>query len=161
MCLNLTNKFSPQVAEEDITVYKVLYKVYEFNEHYHLDWLGDRFKVTVGELLRDSVTYMSPYRYAPYQFGEMYKSVLGEPELDSSDMPHVYNVEEGLHSYANLEDAMEAISGARNEYGVVVKGRIPAGSAYYLGIFNRLFGKDGVGSYASTELILDELVETP
>ena len=150
MCLTLTD-ITPRVAEEDITVYKVLFSMVRVRDHIS--------NMMLKKSLREA-TYMSPYQYAPYELGKRYESVLGKPNVRYDDEGELIdiNLEEGLHTYGNLEDAVSYRNATARHWGtVVVKCRIPKGAEYYEGLFPSLRQGD-VLSYASDTLVLDEVV---
>lgn len=138
MCLTIAGDEKPQIAVEDIVVYKYLYP-----SSIHAD-------------IRDKdvdYSYLSPYYYAPYNIGERYESELASPfHIAYGDW---WVIDQGLHTFEHEKDAWADGGGVSNNI-VVVKCRIPAGASYYKGEFST-----NVSSYASSALILDELVDRP
>lgn len=129
MCLNIQNKFSePLVASEDLVVYKVL-------------------ENTTTEDL-----YLTPFQQTAVSIGSgrTYKSKLSFDRYG--------DVERGLHSFCDLEDARALARIRANIFHQcrfsVCRCLIPKGSKYYVGWFN--FND----SLASDKLTYVEVLET-
>ncbi len=127
-----------QVAEEDISVFKVLrVRHYYVNDAYEAPYFDTEYVF--------NTVYMSElqfrYRYAPD--GE---SVTG------------IRVEEGLHSMATKEGAQNIIDDLKKyetlHKFIICEAKIPAGSLYYLGDFERKGA-----SYASNQLVVLKEIE--
>lgn len=128
MCLDILKSNKDMlVAETDIVVYKFL-------------------KIRSKKLV-------TPYQYMPVEIGETYESKLklrlySDLNLDDEELPDnllVGFVNDGFHSFGRFKDAYAQYSADKGER-VVVKCIIPAGSEYYIGVF------DSVLSYASSNL---------
>jgi len=136
MCLIIKFDSVRQKASEDIICYKVVRNIFT-------DFQPD---------------YRTYYQYSAIEIGKRYNSELSK----SSKMKGCLEVEIGLHTFVNLEDAkafaVERMHIRKTNLNVI-KCHIPKGGSYYEGLFDP-WGKDnGVESYASTALIYDELVE--
>lgn len=114
MCLK--PKESAKIADKDIIVYKLLLKY-------------------------SNEIYLSPYRGAQYKIGKLYTANIRYREriLEECNclIPQTV-IEEGLHAFINhsaasLTSAMVPISGLS-----IVKGVIPKGAMYVLGIGNEI-----------------------
>lgn len=112
MCLDIKKTAKIKTAKEDIICYKYLIK-------------RDDYLTT-------------PFRYAEIKIGETYESTLERCEYSSE----LHVVEEGLHSFANLEDCDKRVCDCEDdadyEYHSLAKCVIPKGSTYYEGVYGRL-----------------------
>ena len=130
MCLIVSER-SHKIAVEDVKCYKV---VELFNEY-------EQGK-TVGYGLR---TFFQDF---PISIGKTYKSELDDPY-------YCMEVEKGLHTFTNFDDAVKFVKGS--QYNVlIVSTTIPKGSFYYEGTFKRMFKY--FKSYASDTLRYDEII---
>jgi hypothetical protein len=199
MCLELKNgSVKPQIAENDIVVYKFLKYGKKFNPEFHRkeftgviknfivkgkistidkrtffctdeirldgakadDKLGYKYswsidgnvksiKVDGVEIIKDGcvldnaeiLAILTPYRDVEIKIGETYKSKL---------IKYYSLIDEGIHSFENLEDAKFLVSFDKNRF--VAKCIIPKGSEYYVGKY------DGYVSYASDTLKYVEIL---
>ena len=170
MCLYIAKDADAQIASEDITVYKVLIKnAVHLGHHYY---------------------YISPYQHKPYEIGFLYSSPISfgeatygihknsywndlfaglkEYEYDTyiDEIPAfaIRTVEQGLHSFASLEDAQHFATLYDSDDVVVMKCTIPAGAAYYEGKWMYdIYPNDKletlyVKNYASSRLRTEEVV---
>lgn len=124
MCLSIfsATRPKPKVAKQDIYVYKFMRVHYEGTS---------------------CVRVESPYQGYPYKMGKTISSRLGQPTHSGF---HLWNVENGLHSFASFATAKKKSDFSDNRYVFVAV--IPAGSSYYVGRFG------GGKSYTSDKLIL-------
>lgn len=133
MCLDLKITATKRTAKKDITCYKYL--------------------VLKNE---NGVSYLqTPYRDCIVSIGEIYQSKL--------EINYYWNcgptkeLNQGLHSFVNLEDARSSHPEYYYEKGensvIYVKCIIPKGTKYYLGQF------DGFPSMASEKLIYLEIIK--
>lgn len=114
MCLRINKHQESEITENDITCYKRL----EYNKHCN--------------------AYITPYMGFRVILGKTYKAEL---RVNTYNRFHD-SVNDGIHSYAHKEDAMN--EKCRDE--VVVKCVIPKGSSYFFGGYNDFEG------YASNQL---------
>ena len=129
MCLEIKKDQQPLTAEADISCYKVV--IYE--ERYY------------------NVEYKTYFKKAIIKLGSTYKSKL---ERNTKYDTYVDSVEMGLHSFIDLESAIDFIDNGNNFYELrVIKCLIPKGSIYYSGSFGYW------DSYASTALKYLEVVD--
>lgn len=132
MCLKTTQDFSI-ITDQDITCYKVMLQYKD------------------GKLL-------SPYKGYQYTLGKEESAVLGHAR---SEFSYGYEVEEGLHTLAHLDEAQSLREKGENEliiYGspeqqdqityVIMECIIPAGSEVYAGSWSL----NSLASYASNKL---------
>ena len=107
MCLYIGNYDVSVIADEDITVYKILRKTYA-NGH-----------------------YLSPYQNFGYELGKENQSKLVRIEYESGKTV----IEEGLHTFVRRDEAQcnITLSGRHSEEYVIVECIIPKGSRYYVG----------------------------
>lgn len=120
MCLSIYNrkgrKPSPQVAEKDIVVYKILTK----RKH----------------SIAKEVTYESPSQYFQYKKGYHYyqEKIKGEGHIDKNgfgiirDYNNTYLIHQGLHAYMDKRSAERQW---HHRGKVIVKMIVPKGSLYY------------------------------
>lgn len=121
MCLDTNQNQIPLIAEEDITVYKLLRNN------------GD------GRLL-------SMYRYMHYQIGEEYTSELKYFTNEYPVEDAIAYVEEGLHSYSSTAIELVQFFAQNSDYNgdiIVVECVVPKGAKYYVGTFG---GYDSIAS---------------
>ena len=136
MCL-YTNKEKPEVAEEDITVYKYVKKVREAS---------------------GKVRLMSPYtEKIEYTEDTLIKDPLFRPTADLTDDGRGefrYEVSYGLHSFGSKEDAVDRakISRYLDAENCVVECVIPKGARYWK-------GGELINYYCSDELYVKGIVE--
>lgn len=99
-----------RTAVNDIQVYKILKE--------RRTWIFNRIK------------YVSPYYNFKYKLNKTYKSRL---ELDSQTRDDVLIIENGLHSFTNLQHAEYYRVAGRPPFvtWVIFKAIIPKGSTYY------------------------------
>ena len=131
MCLKLINGIEPQVATEDIVVYKFV-ESYPNSEKYQ------------GK-------YFTPYRYCEVEIGNTYKSEL----LLAGEIIPVISF--GLHSFGDYENCRKIASyyPSDNYHEHIVKCVIPKGSKYYMGEFETT-----PNCYASDCITYVEIIET-
>jgi hypothetical protein len=132
MCLELKPSFEtielalahpPRIAQNDITVFKVL------------------IPIESGDVC------MSPIRMFRYKLGLLYKVDLRPKPMeinsvylvfaggDTINRPYKLEINEGLHSFANLRAAINFknnIENAQGCYGSIFKCTIPVGSQYFI-----------------------------
>jgi hypothetical protein len=97
-----------------------------------------------GRVLNNAkvLAILTPFQDVEIEIGETYKSKL---------IKYGSSIEEGIHSFENLEDAKRLSS--FDEDRIVVKCIIPKGSEYYVGEYN-----NGYISYASDTLKYVEIL---
>lgn len=134
MCLSLTEKQStPFIAANDIVCYKHLLVSVHENK------------------------YCTPYYKLEVVLNKIYSSILGV--IKDGEAPHVYCVEEGMHSFENITDCEEDMFSCFTDNVIVPEKRaiakciIPKGSEYYKGDF---FSSN---AYASTEIKYLEIID--
>jgi hypothetical protein len=125
---------------------------------YKYSWAIDIYvksiKVDGVEIIKDGcvldnaevLTISTPYQNVEIKIGETYKSKLIKNEL---------LVEDGIHSFKNLEDANYFAGFDKNR--IVAKCIIPKGSEYYIGKYG-YNGYDGFVSYTSDTLKYVEIL---
>lgn len=131
MCLRIEPNQESSVAQEDITVYKVM-----------------RYRRLTGK-------WFSPYRMTKYNLNQFVTSIMQYGHLGAD------TIEAGLHSFATREDAQYLrdlfISTYENyDYHILIC-KIPKGAQYYLGTFRvktseETDGYTDLSSYASNTL---------
>ena len=100
MCL-ITNKKDPYIAAEKITAYKLMYKPIFYI------FLSSYVRVSLWILKIPRFAKMSPKKF---------KRIAD------------YTIEEGLHAYTTLHEAMYS----HNEYNIICEVSIPKGAKYYI-----------------------------
>lgn len=170
MCLYTTVGAASSVAENDIEVYKVVVV------HLHLSMIA-------GTDTRISKTiFKSPYMGYTYNIGDTYSTELGVDTskvasyffgshlmpLASVDggMMRIGIVDEGLHSFASLDDAIAYRNlRAKDEDVAVLRCVIPAGTEFYSGKWAHrtdipgVVGIKVIDSYASAALTVIEEIK--
>lgn len=126
MCLTIESHQLANIAQEDITVWKV----YRKTEKYLLSY----------------------YQEVRTNFGEQPTVEFGI--VDDENDEGYSAVEEGYHSFKNLEDALKFYRTTRTN-NVLIECTIPKGSQYYLGTFGV---RQGYKCYASNNLIVENYV---
>jgi len=121
MCL-VTECRSPNVASEDITVYKVLHKNLSSLHQFFYYELGKVYKVP--ELVVRTVEPHTKVFVADEQAYLRY----GGP--DEWRLPDLIYISEGFHSYTNLNRAVQQCTSFFRY--CIVKCTVPAGSVYFL-----------------------------
>lgn len=134
MCLILYKHSIKTITHTDIVVYKVVIKVVEKS-------IRSFFGITQPKTI-----YRSLYYSFDYLTDLTYCSLLSLSHSPSGKR----TIENGFHSYADLEDAKYN----KLPRGVVVKCIIPAGAEFYEG-----YGLDGTPQYASDKIIIKEEVK--
>ena len=149
MCLHAKN--SIKTADKDIKCYKILQS---------LD--GLRLEVPSFRLNIEKANgneYLTPYLYFPMHLGETY--------TDDEPFFHPYRDINGIadigsdyfHSFATIEDAVEAIGDCEMSGAIVVECVIPEGTKYFEGSMFYSEAKDGVvKTYASKTLKLTNTI---
>lgn len=138
MCLRVENEATVKIAQEDIVCYKVMRK----------SILG----------------LLSPYKQERYNLKELKKAVIGKLELFpifsfyGHDPLQFKAIEEGLHSFMELEEAVAFMGGG--DFYVICSATIPKGSEYYEGRFDivRTLKNNSYKSYVSNQLILQVIL---
>lgn len=137
MCLKINLFKSKKITIKDITVCKVV--IFPLNTY------------------RSGITApITPYRQSVVEFGKLNTSKLERT---------IWNVHMGLHSYSNLEDAIDSIIGLidttywynmlKGDIDIhVYESIIPKGSEYYFGKHHTESGS--YDSYASDKLIITD-----
>ena len=131
MCLSLTkNQTTPIIAKDDVVCYK------------HL-------------LVKDG-HYFTPYYKTEINFNKVFSSII--EMMNDGEAPYTHNIEEGLHSFANIEDCEQDLFSCFGsdgiEFRVIAKCIIPKGSTYYSGSFYYH------SAFASSEIKYLEIIDT-
>lgn len=100
---------------------------------YKYGWLLDEAvrNLIIDEIPRNEVKYSSPYMYTPIELNTVYKGEVRVLEIFGSTLKYI---EEGLHTYSLLNDAI------RNKqwYNLIFEAVIPKGAKYYNGTTDQL-----------------------
>lgn len=97
--------------------------------------------------------YRTPHMNFLVRIGDMYTSVLKRKYYSWASHKHV--IEQGIHSVATLNELKQCMQ--HHSWIVKVKCMIPKGAYYYKGTWGDDHNR--VNSYASTELIILEIVK--
>jgi hypothetical protein len=135
MCLDVKRNAIKRIALKDIVCYKFVYN------YVYRDVFG-------GETYPDEKKLITPYQEVFIEIGKTYKSALRKHK-------HKYwgEVNYGLHSFKNIEDAKRTATNFRDNKYHIVKCVIPRWSMYYVGKFNEL------PSFASSKIKYVEIIK--
>jgi hypothetical protein len=128
MCLNNVNKIC-FTADHDIVVYKHI--ICNRNEENQI------------------ISYKTSYKFAPVVFKKVLRTKLNMYDDGFGNK----RVDEGFHSYIDIEDARRQASRYRE---VLVQCTITKGSQYYIGKTITMFGS--AESYASSKIRYDNVI---
>lgn len=123
MCLDVKRNAIKRIAFKDIVCYKFL------------------------ELDRNDNTFETPYQHVTVKLGETYKSDLIKNFIGR----HWGEVNRGIHSYKNFEDAKNKAIDFGSDF-CVIKCVVPKWSRYYVGSY------DSNDSIASSKLRYEEVI---
>ena len=118
MCLKVIGDNKIKVAEEDILVYKVVWK----NSDHSFKTLYYKAEAKLGNRYESELNFIKPSMVKPYNYGYVY---------------------EGLHSFLYPEDAFDELveavehdlSSDIEDVIAIVECTVPKGAKYYRGIF--------------------------
>lgn len=166
MCLYLEENSTADIADTDITVYKVFINTIEYDHIPVFTYSGH----TSDTLLPRNNVLLSPYKKMEYLLGGTYhvddfKTQSDASELDDLEDQYKSEVHIGIHTFASREDAIMfakfSWSAMANDL-VVAECTIPKGTAMFKGVFFANMGaickRAMLVSYASQTLTVNHLI---